>query len=300
MNWSLRKALSVLIGSCLLTLLFSFWGFFHYKTVKKRRILEEKYQLAYITQTGPIKEALKTDYLAELLGVSQDRKISLYALDLKKGEEKLLASPVIAKAKLKRVPPNTLYIDYEARVPIARLADYENTAIDKEGYIFPISPFFSPKELPEIYLGLPPFGEGEDPFERKGGSWKEPLKGRYVDLAMNILHFLEGSSWKEGLKVKKIDVSNAFAASLGQKEAVLFTEEELFLYREGKEIVFTFPKILRLMPKDFSEQLTHFSALRKTMIEDYKKQMAAFSESRTFSPRIVDLRIPKLAFVENR
>lgn len=290
-EWSTKKALTFLIGSTCLTLTLSLWGYFRWLEMKRDRIVDETYRLTTIIQTGPEKQALKTAYLAELLNLSLDRPISLYALNLKKAREKLLSSPLIAKAEVKRKPPSSLYIDYEVRHPVAWLADYHNTAIDSSGHLFPVAPFFTPEELPEIYLGLPPFGAPEDRFGRKGGCWQRPLKNQYLQLALEILQFLKNSPRSEGLCVKRIDVSNAFAPTLGQREVVLFTEEALSSC--------VFPKILRLMPKNYSQQLTHFFSLRRTMAEDYKKQIPSIPPSGRFAPRIIDLRIPQLAFVQN-
>lgn len=299
-QWTLRQALFCLIGSTSLTLLLSLGAFALWRSHRNKQINDPKFKIVAIVQTGPEKEALKTAYLAELLNLSADSPISLYAFDLKEAEQKLLISPLIANAKIKRIPPGTLYIDYEVRKPVAKLADYQNLAVDREGYLFPVAPFFSPKNLPEIYLGLPPFGAAEDSFGRKGGEWLAPLKNRYLNLAFEILQTLEGSSWKEGLRIQRIDVSNAFASSLGQREIVLFTEEELAMKHEEKEIVCVFPKILRLAPKEYSQQLANFFALRKNMIEDYRRQIASLQDGGKFSPRIIDLRIPQLAFIQNQ
>lgn len=284
-TWSMRQALFCLIGSTLLTLTVSVGGYFLWSKHRKERLQSEKYRITAIIQTGPEKEALKTAYLAELLGLSADQPTPIYALDLKQATAKLLSSPLIANAKIKREPPSTLYIDYEVRKPVAWLADYKNTAMDRSGHLFPVAPFFSPKHLPELYLGIPPFT-----------TWE--IKGPYLDLALEILQFLETAPWKEGLRVKRIDVSNAFAPSLGQREIVLFTEEELNLRTENRELVCTFPKILRLAPKDYTQQLGNFFSLRRKMMEDYQKQTAGLKEGGRFSPRIIDLRIPQLAFVE--
>jgi hypothetical protein len=265
----------------------------------RSRLSDPAFHITAIIQTGPEKEPLKTAYLAELLGISADKPVGLFALNLKKSEEKLCASPLIAHAKIRRLSPNTLYIDYEVRKPIARLGDYQNLAIDKDGYLFPIEPFFSPKEIPEIYLGLPPFGAAEDAMGRRGGLWQTPLNTPFLHLALSVLQTLEGSPWREGLRVKRIDVSNAFAPSLGQREIVLLTEEELTVLQGDKTLRCIFPKILRLAPKDYAQQLAHFFAFRKQMIEDYRKQLASVPHSGRFAPRIVDLRIPQLAFVEN-
>ncbi len=300
-TWTMRKALFYLIGSTCVTLISSVTGYSLWLKSKRSRVSDPSYMISALIQTGPEKEALKTEYLAELLDLSVDYPTNLFAFNIKKGEKNLLSSPLIAEAHVKRFPPNGLYIDYEVRKPIARLGDYRNTAIDKNGYIFPLAPFFSPKELPEIYLGIPAFGEGEDSMGRRGGVWQEPLQNPYLDLAFGVLRFLEGSSWKEGLRIKRIDVSNAFAPSLGSREIVLFTEEDLLFHRGEEVVCCVFPKMLRLSPKEFTQQMNNFLMLRKNMIEDYRNQLSSadLPHSGRFSSRIVDLRIPHLAFVQN-
>jgi hypothetical protein len=124
------------------------------------------------------------------------------------------------------------------------------------------------------------------------------VKGPQFQLAYQILQFLETARWKEGLRIKRIDVSNAFAPSLGQREVVLFTEEELSIRQEVREIVCIFPKVLRLAPREYTQQLNNFFALRRTMMDNYRRQTASLKEGGRFAPRIIDLRIPQLAFVE--
>lgn len=301
MMWTMRQALFCLIGSTCFTFVLFISVYAFWMKSKEKKLVDQKYRISALIQTGPEREALQTAYLAELLDLSVDQPTNLYAFDLRKGEKKLLASPLIASAHIKRIPPNALYVDYEVRKPIAWLGDYQNIAIDKEGYLFPISPFFAPKELPEIYLGLPDFGEPEDASGRRGGLWQTPLQNRYLDLAFEMIHFLVGSAPRDGLRIKRIDVSNAFAPSLGQREIVLFTEEDLILDREGKAMCCVFPKMLRLSPKDYVQQMNNFLSLRKNIMEDYNKQLscAALPQTGRFSSRIIDLRIPHLAFVEN-
>lgn len=284
-EWTMRQSLFCLIGSTCLTLTLSLGGYSIWKKQRNERLRSTAYQITAIIQTGPEKEALKTAYLAELLGLSADCPTQLYALNVKKTERQLLASPLIANAKVKRLPPSTLYIDYEVRKPVAWLADFNNTAIDAEGHLFPVDPFFPPKRLSEIYLGLP-----------ANSGWQ--IKTPTFDLALEILQFLETAPWKEGLRIQRIDVSNAFAPSLGQREVVLFTEEELSIRKPDGEIVCIFQKILRLAPKDYTQQLSNFFALRRSMMEDYRRQLASMQEGGRFAPRIIDLRIPQLAFVE--
>lgn len=284
-EWTMRQALLCLVGSSCLTLAASLTGIHFWNKYRKNLLESEKYLIKAIIQTGPEKEALKTVYLAELLGLSSDAPQQLYALSPKKAEALLKQSPLIADAKVKRMPPSTLYIDYEVRKPLAWLADFKNTAVDAEGYVFPVAPFLTPKRLPEIYLGVPTLD-----------GWK--IDGPAFALAIEILHFLEKAPWTEGLAIQRIDVSNAFAPSLGTREVVLITEEEITLRKQQGEIVCVFPKILRLAPKDYQQQLNNFFTLRRTMMADYKRQLASVQSGGKFAPRIIDLRIPQLAFVE--
>jgi hypothetical protein len=296
----MRKSLFVLIGSTCMTLTVSLSLYFLWQQKQEARLRDLGCFITTIVQTGSQKEALPTAYLAELLQISIDAPTNIYAFDLQKGVQKLLASPCIAKASIRKIFPHILYVDYEVRTPVALLGDYQNTLIDQDGFLFPMTPFFSPKELPEIYLGLPPFGALEDSLGRKGGKWQTPLQNAHLDLAFEVLRFLQ-SPWQSGFRVKKIDVSNALAPSLGCREIVLFTEEELMINQEHKAVCCIFPKILRLAPADYVQQLNNFFSLRNTMVRDYRKQMASMvlPPSGRFAPRIVDLRISQLAFVEN-
>lgn len=298
-QWTLKQSLYCIIGSTVATLVCALGGYQIYKSWQHRRFTSDEYKIAAIVQTGPEKEALKTAYLAELLGLSVDAPKNLYSMNLKSAEKALLASPLIRSVHVQRIAPNTLYVDYEVRRPIALIADYKNTAIDRDGYLFPVDPFFSPKELAEIYLGLPPFGAPEDHSGRKGGLWRTPMQNKFLSLALDLLQTFEGSPWREGLRIKRIDVSNAFAPTLGRREIVLFTEEELSLRNGERENTFIFPKILRLAPKDYAQQLNNFFSLRRTMVEDYQKQLANSQTGGRFAPRIIDLRILQLAFIEN-
>jgi hypothetical protein len=268
---------------------------------ERERLTDARYVVRAIVQTGPEREALKTGYLAVLLKLSIDVPTNLFAFDVKRGEERLLSSPLIARAKIDKVPPHTLLIDYEVRKPVAWLKDYQNVAIDKEGYLFPVAPFLSPKRLPELYLGLPPFGAGEDESGRRGGLWKTPLTDRHFYLGLKVLAFLEKGCVGNELFIQRVDLSHAFSPHLGRREIVVEMEEELFVSISSHAVPLRciFPKIVRLSPKNYEEQLSHFFQLRKNILEEYRRQIIASPCSGRFAPRIIDLRIPRLAFIEN-
>lgn len=217
--------------------------------------------ISAIVQTGPEKEALKTAYLAELLGLSWDKPELFSHYDTKKAQEKLLASPFIAKAVISKQPGGVLLIDYCVRKPLFWILDYDNLAVDRDGFLFPIRPFFSPKKLPELYFGAPVF---------KG--WKSRMQGKKFDLAEQLFSEL----LKQNISpIYRIDVSQALAPSLGRREIVVGVGE-------GKAVHY-----LRLSCKHFRQELVHYRLLR----QEWEKSGGA-------APRVVDLRIPNLAFLK--
>lgn len=193
--------------------------------------------LCRIVQTGPQKEALRTPYLAELIELSADHPVIADRFDPAHAKQKLLQSPVIQSAFVKVIRPDTVYIDYTVRQPIAWLFDFDNIALDEEGVPFPIIPFFSPKKLPEIVLGL------------KNFTWSRPLKDQKTVLALNLLKMIQAKS----LTLLRLDVTASFAPSLGQREIVVTLEEN------------GFSKYLRLTPKNFAQELGNYLELRKTL-----------------------------------
>lgn len=284
----------------LITLLFSgsSLGFYYiYHKMRKSKSQDARYNITTIVQTGPQKEALKSLYLAELLELSSDKPCNLLNFDVKAGEQKLMLSPLIKEATIKKYEPCTIYIDYKIRQPLAWLADYENTAIDNDGYIFPIYPFLTPKELPEIFLGLPPFAE--QAFGREGGRWQIALTDREAILALDILQLLRNQQICK-FKIVRLDSSNAFSPKLGKREIVVEIENELLVKKEGKETLCVFPVFLRLSVKNFRQELGNFLVLNQKMMNDYADQIKGINFDLgivRFKAKILDFRIPGVAYI---
>jgi len=248
-----------------------------------------------IVQTGPQKEALKTAYLAELLGLSADRPCPMERFDVEKARARLLRSPLISRAEVKRIPPNTVYVDYTVRQPIAWVANYRNAALDKEGVVFPFAPFFAPKNLPGLYLGAL-----AHPVR-----WGCTLRGKELDLALDVLRAVTDLSVCDQLHVVRIDVSQAFAKSYGRRELVLTIEDRMTLRREGKDVPCVIPRLLRLSPKHYAQGLGNYLKLREQLFEEENKQLlsGALAQSETdvlhIKAQVLDFRLSQLAFVKN-
>lgn len=240
--------------------------FFAYSFFWNARAKDPRYTIVAILQTGPEKEALKTSFLAELLSLSTDSPTNLYQFDLSLAKQKLLKFPLIKEAQLKRIPPGTLYIDYTIRKPIAYIADRKNTAIDSEGVLIPFKPFFSPKKLPEVKIGL----------KDEKLVWGDKLSDPNGELAFRVLHCIK----KWDLPLIALDVSKADKESLGEEKIILTLEK-------GDIQSMTSFCTLVLNREKFEENLNRFKNLM-----EYKKEILIGS-------KILDFRIDNLAYIRS-
>lgn len=273
------------------TIIFVFLPFY-FKSWQEKKKKDPKYNITLLVQTGAEKEALKSLYLEELIGLSIDRPTNIYLFDEKLAKKRLLLSPLIEKAVVRKIKPSTVYVDYKVRRPIALIYDLKNTACDKNGYIFPLSPFFSPKDLPEIYLGDCSFLEEKD-------FWQRPLGSESALLALKVLKIISDIQ-DSSFNIKRIDVSNVFAA-YGKREIIVILEHLFNLSQKEREVTLVFPRILRLPVKNYEKQLGNYFILSNKMIQDYKKQLQITKEMPPivkFASKTIDLRIGKLAFID--
>lgn len=269
----------------------AFGGIKAYLYWKRVHSLDFQVPIKAIVQTGPQKEALKTTYLAELLDLSIDKPTLCCEFDLREAQKKLLASPVIKEAKVEIKEPGILYINYTIRQPIVFLHDYKNIALDEDRIPFPVAPFFTPKKLPEVYLDI------EAPLV-----WNKPITGEKIELAFDLYKILEGPIASDLFNIKRIDVSNAFQKNYGKREIVLQTKDEIYTTKEGVEYCFSFPRILRLSTKKYSQELSNYLKYREKLLEKEKHEIL-FPEEETetivYQPtKVIDFRISQLAFME--
>ena len=300
---SRRLPLSYAIGWIIVSTLLCTGGSFAYL----KQYLKKKYQKAFsydnqihsIIQTGPQKEALKTEYLAEILQISRDVPTSVVFFNEEVAKQRLLSSPLINQADVKVLKPAALYIDYTIRQPVAWVEDYENVVMDKAGYPFPFYPFLSPKNLPYIYFGLSSFGKRSTDSDKPVVRWKEAMTGAYVNLAFSLLQLIH----ELGLShVVRIDLSQAFASSCGKREIVLTVDNVIVQWQNGLEQQIVFPHLLRLGTKNYKEQLINYLNLKEELIEQEKQVLLQHSINQPFlrlKEKVIDLRLSKLAFVQS-
>lgn len=258
-----KKAIGYVILS-----VFIIWGSLFltwvvHREIVKARSANPRYNIVAIVQSCPQKERLEAWQLAEILDLSRDKPQNLYAFDPKAARERLLACPVIKKAQVRRHPPSIVHIDYQVRKPYALLADFSNVAIDSDGYLFPIRPYFTPKKLPELALGLQDI------------AYNKPLESKEANLAFSIFKVIE-ESFPKSYRIQTIDTHNAYHKSLGLQEVVVVVENK------------TKTQYLRMSPRTYKEALKQFLLLEAT-----------FDKINPQSPeQIIDLRCPNIALVK--
>lgn len=289
----LRKAFMIIAlstfmvsGSC--------YAVLHYvKHLREKQRNDLAYNIVAIVQTSPHAQGLKTSYLAEVLGLSTDRPGNLFQFSSMEGKKKLLDSPVIKSATVRKIRPGTLHIDYELRKPIAYCGDYVNMAIDADGVVFPINPFFTPKLLPEIRLG-----DGFSCRSSKGNEvvWGGVVEGAAKELAFSLLEEVP-KALEQGTVLVGIDVSRAFAPSDGQREIILRLEDRVTRAGGGQTVQCHYPRIIRLRPETYRQQLDNYRRLSMHLRE--KERNGARSHLGTVcrsKEMIVDMRLSELAF----
>ena len=220
----MKKKTLFILCFCLVALL-SLALTYYYKRVKQIR---NNSVISKIIQTGFEKEALKTSDLAQILGLSIDVSHSVSSLNKKKLEKKLLNIPFIKDAEVKQKGNNALIVDYSVRKPVFLVLDGKNLAMDKDSYLFPVSPFFTPKNMPKLYLGL---GELKE-------IWNRRVDLPQVKKAFKILSLFNG----DPLRVKQVDVSNP-------TEVVVILNHVQNLH------------YLRLSSNNFEKELSHYQRL---------------------------------------
>ena len=288
--WPVKKALSVIGISFAIIVFSSFAGLFFYGYIHKKRALDDRFLLKKIIQTGPEKKALSTQLLAKILDLSSDRPTNLYAFSTEKAEALLKSYMLIESASVSKVFPDTLYIDYTAKSPWLRLIDYSNAALDKKGILIPLSPFYEPRVLCPIYLGLPPFGE-------EGINWGTKLTGKKIKLAYQLHDFFLSDERAKEFTLERLDVSRAYAKSCGKREIIVYLQQQKKILTEGSWRLGSHHWILRLPRENCEKRFYDFCEIVPDLIAENVSRGFEDSAKVHFDARIIDLRLDQMGFV---
>ncbi len=220
--------------------------FLYYQSQRALKLKDPSFVIKEVKVHTTKRDSLPNDYFEELLNLSKDKPTNIATLTPSQAKFKLKKSPVIDTVDVK-IEGNALLIDYQMKNPLCILIDYENTLIDTKGVIFPQEPYFSKRRLPELYLGLPPYGE-----ETHFG---ELLVSESRELAFWLLKTVSKTLLGEKTRLIRIDTSKAFAKSLGEQEIVVTLNERL----QNKTITV----FLRLSPDTIEQGFEHYTILRE-------------------------------------
>ena len=273
---SFNRSIIWILGSTLLISGSSAMAWLYFLQMKDKRLNDDQYRIVAIVQSSDRPEALKTSFLAEILELSMDRPVNLYRFNLKDAERKLQSCPLVKKASIKKILPGTLYIHYKLRRPCAILGDCANTAIDKKGNLFPFKPFFTPKNLPVLYL---------DERHKDDLNWGRALNEQQLDLFLDLSrNFLQLNF--EHFMVTQIDLSHVQDESCGQRQIVIVLKEinAGSVSSESRKIY------IRLDVEHYKQGIKNFYQL-------FQKYFRG--SNRDVKQVIVDLRLSHLAFIKN-
>jgi len=203
-------------------------GFLYFSHIKEMQRQDPAFRLENIDQ----KALLPSLYLEELLEVSVDKPVNLHELNLSDAEIKLRASPLIKDVEISKVFPNGCQISYTVNDPVARLSDWPNGALDKEGRLIPICSFFDAELLPIVTIG-----------EFQEVQWGKKIRSDRIQLALELVNLLPMND------IKRIDVSRVEQPSFGLRELVIVLEKE----------------IVRLNPDHWQQGWMNFQQMQKIL-----------------------------------
>ena len=292
----LIQALSWIVGSTLIISGSAHTLFSFFLDPSRQVYKKEVPVITSLIQTGPQKEPLSSEYLAQLMRLSKNRPRVVSRFDPAAAVAVLLSSPLIKQAEVKLIKPSTLYVDYTVRQPVGWVYDYENIGIDKEGFLIPMHPFFPPKNLPEIYLGLSAFGSEPRGIQWPKSEWNHPLESPILQLAFDIMFRMQSVS-RDLFRIKRIDVSKAFDLSLGSREVIVVVDNEVF---GSSAIPVSCIHYLRLSSDRYSQELGNYLELRSKLIEidSLRVTSACNTQDKCTHETVIDLRLDQLAYIE--
>ncbi len=257
----LKKALLYVLFSVIIIWGTLFLTWLIHRAILVKRSQDPRYNIVALVQTTQGTNTLQNWQIAELLDLSCDNRQNLYMFDPKEASDKLMGHSCIQKANVRRQPPGIILVDYLLREPVAYLAEYSNVAVDKERYPFLHRPYFTPKILPELYIGA-----NDLTFFSPLDSDEALLAFRLLDSAKKILPY----------RIRRIDTQNAYKKNAGMREVIVIVDE-------GKK-----ERILRMNPHGFDASLATFMELHSTF-----EGINPSCES-----QIIDLRTPSIALVK--
>jgi hypothetical protein len=196
-----------------------FWGAFFgalwwHSRQQHRRQSDERFVLKRLASRSMTQDRLPLSVLSELLDVQADEPLSVFAIQPDEAKRRLLACPSMAQANVWRLLPGTIGVEYALRLPVASLAGLKNVAIDWDGKMFFLFPFYAQKNLPVLVVPMLP-------VKTLNEAQKALYQSKEAPIALRLLERVQQAAAPRHLIVESIDVSRFREHSVFRREAVL-------------------------------------------------------------------------------
>ncbi len=238
----------IVISCCLWGAFFGAW-YWHHRQQEVRKN-DQRFLLKRIAARSITQDRLPIGVLTELLKLDRESQISLFALQPQEASKTLLSCPAVEKAKVWRLLPGTLGIEYALRTPVATIAGLKNVGIDATATAFFLFPYFAPKRLPAIVIPIGNLSSLQD-VQRRVRRIKE------TGIAIKLLEYITPTAHQHHLAVDLVDVTCFHQQSFFRREVIVaFTsllskEERLYVRIQSKKLL----ERLELLPTVFATLL---------------------------------------------
>lgn len=202
----------VVISSC-------FWGAFFgalwwHSRQQQRRQGDERFVLKRLASRSTTPDRLPLGVLSELLDVNANTASSVFAIQPDTACQRLLSCPAVARARVWRLLPGTLGIEYALRPPVATIAGCKNVAIDRCGTAFFLFPFYAPKHLPVLALPM-------QPTKTLAETQRAIRLSKEAPIALKLLERVQQVVSPRHIVVESIDVVHLREHSVFRREVVM-------------------------------------------------------------------------------
>lgn len=222
-------------------------SYLFYRGIKKKNETRNpRYLLRRVFINSPQEEHVPPDLFLHLLKDNIDR-VSLYDIRLSNLEEKLMEFPIFEKATVALSFPDALEITYQMKKPFMFLQDVENAALDQRGVLIPFHPYYSPKNLPQLYLKV----------DTSSLTWGSPLQSQKLQFAAEVYNFLD-KNFSRNWEMKSIDLQD-IQNEEGRNQQFVVTLKNTANQSEWR---------LKLNPKNYDAQLIRFESYTIFEIEN--------------------------------
>jgi hypothetical protein len=200
-----------------------FWGAFFsawawQKVQQRTREQDERLLLHRIAARSKSVDKAPLSLLSSLLEIKDG--MPLFSLQPAELVAKIHTCPAFSNARVWRLLPGTLGVEYTLRTPIAHLSGFRNVVLDKTGTLFFLLPYFAPKKLPTVVFDFPQSSTLEE-------LQKEAALSKDLTLALRMVPVLTAFASKYKLILESIDLSKRNHLNIFRREIVLTFSPEL-------------------------------------------------------------------------